>query len=167
MKKSIVIAVLAAAFTLQLVFDLSPAQMGYFHGCAILNRVWFPLFHANVWHLIVNCYAACVCLNARMLRWRLLLPFLLAASFAASWVSNMSAPTVGASAAIYAMMGLNMSGCRKWKYWGFMAMGLAVGFLLPSVNGVVHVATFAVGFAAGWTILLYRRLCDDHRAVNC
>lgn len=165
-KNMTVVAVLAASYLVQLTSGVQIADVGYYDGCPVICRVWFSLFHANALHLACNCYAIYFCLNGRMMPYRALIPFLLAVAFIASWFSNACVPTVGASAAIFAMVGLNMTGCGSSKYWILTAISLSVGFVIPAVNGMAHLAAFVPGFLTGRAILFYRRISNDHRAAH-
>jgi hypothetical protein len=94
------------------------------------------------------------------------LPVLLPGAFAACWFASSVTPTLGASAVVFAMVGLNMAGCRDWRHWLLLVASLSIGFVIPSVNGAVHIAAFIPGYFTGGAILFYRRIRNDCRTVN-
>ena len=164
--KLTLLALLAVAYIVRHAVGLSFCDIGYYDGCPAPNRLLYPFFHANFIHLACNCHALWFSLNRRLMPYTILLPFLLAAAFVASWFASADYPTVGASAIVFAMVGLNMSGCRSWRWWLLLSASLAAGFIMPGVNGIVHVAAFVPGYLTGGAILFYRRLQHDYRAVN-
>jgi membrane associated rhomboid family serine protease len=160
------ITILAAAYATQHIAGLSFRDLGYCNGCPVVNRLWYPFFHAGVLHLACNCYALWLSLNSRLLPYRILLPLLLVVSFASSFLSTLETPTVGASSALFAMVGINMSGCSDRRWWLLIIVSLCSGFVIPGVNGMAHVAAFVPAFLAGSAILFYRRIQHDCRAVS-
>lgn len=162
----IVIACFALFYIAQSIFSINPADIGYSSDSPFHYRLWYLFFHANFIHLACNCYALYFCLNFRLLKPVILIPVLYSIAVLSTFPIQTVIPTVGVSAAVFGMVGMNMYGCTRIIYWFYIAASLLVGFLLPSINGIIHLAGFLLGYLTGCSIIFFRKITYDYRAIN-
>lgn len=115
----------------------------------LLRAASHHVFHANAFHLAVNCLSAwAVFAPGRGDNWRDLALALLLAT-AASLVSPR--PAVGFSDVLYAVVGLRVPGPGWWRRREalvFLAVTAALA-VVPGISAATHAAAFALGAAAG------------------
>lgn len=140
-------------------------QAGYSSDSGIAQHFYYMFFHGGWLHLLCNCYALWLILNTRIFRLGVLLPTLYVIALLASFLSTLDVPTIGASAVVFGMLGINMSANHNGRSWCICASFLAIGLLMPGVNPLSHLSAFALGLLAA---LLYRKMIDtknDYRAA--
>ena len=102
-------------------------------------------FHANIFHLAVNCYSLWILLRAKRSIWVLIVAYLCATL---SWFASDADP-IGASNFIFALVGLCSPHFRH-PWWRsrptiiFLALNLAM-LLLPQVSAITHIVSFSLG----------------------
>lgn len=120
------------------------------------------LFHANVFHLAVNCLSLWLLFRKTVLRPSVLVTAYLCAS--ASWFAS-SVDVVGASNFIYAFVGLRTPSFRSgWWKLPSVRMFLAITLLMavfPQVSAVTHVVSFMLGCLCSAVSRIIKRISDD------
>ena len=109
----------------------------------------YPFFHASFLHAAVNvwCLLSIVFIHDVSL-WRLLAAYVAAVLVPGFLLSDV--PTVGLSCVCYFLLGsLLFEVERKMWFLFCMAIYIAVGFLLPSVNALVHLYGYLAGLMVG------------------
>lgn len=142
---SLVIALSAVCLSLIGVDDWH--SVGIYAGCSLRSRLLYPFFHANLFHATMNvwCLLSVVFIYDVSI-WRLLLAFVVAATVPVGML-GMDAPTVGLSGVVFVLFGtLSFEVLRKRYYQMWMLFYLALGFLLPNTNALLHLYCYAVGF---------------------
>lgn len=125
----------------------------------------YSFFHANWWHLAVNCIAA----------WSIFVPArkcstgMLVAAFAiAVLVYPLSfRPVIGFSNILYAVLGLRTPSLSSswWKQWSvllFIAVTVAMVFI-PQFSATTHIASFAAGVFCASVSRSFNELTKDAR----
>lgn len=102
-------------------------------------------FHANIFHLAVNCYSLWCLYRARHGVGKMLIAYLCAT---ASWFFS-SADPIGASNFIFAFIGLcspplSHMWWRKRQTITFLSLNIIM-LLLPQVSAITHIVSFALG----------------------
>lgn len=123
--------------------------VGVSADCDILQRLGYSFFHASFLHAAVNawCFLSILFIY-EVTWWQILAAFLIAV--AAPDLVLSSTPTVGLSAVCFALLGsIAFQVRRKLYYNGCMALYIAVGFLLPLVNGWLHLYSYVAGLIVG------------------
>lgn len=153
-KKEKITALLVGTVVICLSFsDISNwAAVGIYAGCGIRERMFYPFFHANILHAVLNvwCLLSLVFIYEIKI-WRMLLSYLIAITIPigmlSSIVGGMLFPTVGLSGIIFALFGtISFEIVRKWYYQGCMVCYLLVGFLFPNTNAWLHLYCYLFGF---------------------
>lgn len=129
-----------------------PAELvGIYPGAPFVHRLFYPFFHANWWHCLVNCW----CLLSIAFLYEVNLPmvigaFIVAASFPYNALSFLYAtpvvPTIGMSGVCYALLGrYSLLVRRKLYYQCWMLFFIGIGFFFPTSNACLHLYCYAVG----------------------
>lgn len=142
----------------------------FLHG----NEAWVSLthhfFHANVFHLAVNCLSIWSIFrkgyryNASMFVWSFIIG-------SASWFCT-SADVVGFSNIIFAMLGLKTpslasSWWRQPSIIAFLAI-TALMLFLPQVSAITHIVSFILGCIVAGAYRIISNLTRDYsRASYC
>jgi len=123
--------------------------VGIADGAPLTARLLYPLFHVNVVHAAVNAWALlCLVFYYEARLWQIVVAYAVAVSFPASALG--SPLTLGMSGLCFALMGMNSYRVRRKAYWQvWMWAFIAVGFLLPHVNAMLHLYCYAVGLCVG------------------
>lgn len=121
-------------------------EVGIYAGCPFWSRLVYPLFHANWLHLAVNCWALLSVVFLYDITPGRMLTCWAASALVPVRLLGLTVPTVGLSGVLYALFGsLSLSVQRKWLWQGWWAVFLVLGFIMPSVNGWVHLWCYALG----------------------
>ena len=152
--------------TTQLLFGC-PAFLHNDHGCISLVH---HFFHANIFHLAVNCLSLWSLFRKD---WKYSVTSLVFAYLigTASWFCT-SADVVGFSNIIFALIGLRTPSLRHawWKQPSvilFLAI-TAMMALLPQVSAVTHIVSFALGCIVAGAYRVVNSLSRDYsRATYC
>lgn len=161
--KVTVIGILVAA---QVTFGC-PVFLHYDNACISLVH---HFFHANMFHLAVNCLSLWTLFRKGMKYgiWPLVAAYIIGT---ASWFCT-SADVVGFSNIIFALLGLRTPSLASawWKQSSVIVFLVitALMALLPQVSAVTHIVSFALGCLASGA---YRVICninrDYSRATYC
>lgn len=77
--------------------------------------------------------------------WMLLSSYVISASVPAQFCPE---PTVGLSGLVFALLGrYSFIVARKWYYQRWMFVFLAIGIMIPNVNGWLHLYCYGMGTA--------------------
>ena len=156
------IVIIAVLVILQAVVGIPALLQG--DGDYWLRALAYSFFHANWWHLAVNCLAIWGIYRYPCKPWRdLLLPFLIAVL-----VYPLSfRPVIGFSNVLYAALGLRTPPLSSpwWKKTEviiFLAVTLLMVFI-PRFSATTHIAAFALGMAGASAKRFYQTLTKDAR----
>ncbi|MCM1077766.1 MAG: rhomboid family intramembrane serine protease [Bacteroides sp.] len=144
-------ALMTAAVILVMSFIFVPdwSAVGVARCCPLAARFVYPFFHASPIHAAINawCLLSIVFLYDVSL-WRLLTAYIAAVVVPVSLLSDV--PTVGLSCVDYFLLGsLIFQVRRRLWFLSCMALYIAVGFLFPSVNALIHVYGYLAGLLVG------------------
>lgn len=125
---------------------ISPSSAALCGGCPWWHRLCYQFVHAGLIHAVLNCW---VLISAVFMyptsMWMLLSSYLISASVPASLCPE---PTVGLSGMVFALMGrYSFIVARKWYYQKWMLVFLAIGIMIPNVNGWLHLYCYGMGTA--------------------
>lgn len=123
--------------------------VGVSGGSPLATRIVYSFFHASPVHAVVNAWCLlCIVFLYDVSIWRLLTAYIVAVVVPGFLLSDM--PTVGLSCVCYFLLGsLIFEVKRKLYFMSCMALYIAVGFLFPSVNAVIHVYGYLAGLLVG------------------
>lgn len=144
-------ALLTAVVVILMSFTFVPdwSVVGVAEGAPLAARFVYSFFHASTFHALVNvwCLLSIVFLYDVSI-WRLLTAYIVAVIVPGFLLSEV--PTVGLSCVCYFLLGsLIFEVKRKLYFISSMALYIAVGFLFPSVNAVIHVYGYLAGLLVG------------------
>lgn len=144
-------ALLTAVVIILMSFTYVPdwSVVGVAGGCPLAARLVYSFFHASPVHAVVNAWCLlCIVFIYDVSIWRLLTAYIVAVVVPGFLLSDM--PTVGLSCVCYFLLGsLIFEVKRKIYFMSCMALYIAVGFLFPSVNAVIHVYGYLAGLLVG------------------
>lgn len=157
---NIKITIVGILVTMQLLFGC-PAFLHQNNGCISLVH---HFFHANIFHLAVNCLSLWT-LFRKDIKYSitpLVYAYLIAT---ASWFCT-SADVVGFSNIIFALIGLRTPSLRHawWKQPAvilFLAITALMAFL-PQVSAVTHIVSFALGCIVAGAYRIVNNLSRDY-----
>lgn len=126
----------------------------------------YMFFHANLLHLCGNCYALWFVINDRILKPKTLLLLLYVIAVISSTIIVNNNLIVGASAVVYAAIGVNMYGNRSTVAWLIVGSTIILSYFMKNVSASIHLVAFIMGISS---IMLYKQLqglVNDYRAIN-
>lgn len=144
---AILTAVVILLMSLTCVPDWS--MVGVARCSPLAARFVYPFFHAGLLHAAVNawCFLSIVFLYD-VSAWRLLTAYIVAVVVPGFLLSEV--PTVGLSCICFFLLGsLIFEVRRKLYFMSCMALYIAVGFLFPSVNALIHLYGYLAGLLVG------------------
>ncbi len=112
-------------------------------------RISYSFFHASFLHALINswCMLSIVFIYDVSL-WRLLTAYIVAVLVPDFLLSEV--PTVGMSCVCYFLLGSLIFEVRRKLYFiSCTALYIAVGFLFPSVNALIHIYGYLAGLLVG------------------
>lgn len=149
----ILIVVVLIISAVQCLGVIEPEQYGICKGCSLSARLSYCLFHANIYHAVVNiwCLLSLAFIYEYSLK-QLFTAYLISAFYPVDWFwFTSSMPTVGLSGVCFALMGMvSYKVKRKLYYHSWIAAFIAVGFLLPNANAWLHLYCYVVGLMVGF-----------------
>jgi len=125
------------------------SAVSLYNGGPLIARGFYPLFHASLLHALLNtwCFLSIVfiykvsCGNIAMAY--------IIAMFAPP-CAIYDTPTVGFSVVCFALLGMLLFKVRHRVYYLLcLAPYIALGFLIPYVNGAIHLYAFIAGAFVG------------------
>lgn len=139
----------------------------WLHGDKWTISLVHHFFHANIFHLAVNCYSFYLLCKSRNVTPSMLLLAYVCATL--SWFCSNADP-VGASNIIFALLGLYTPALSNawWKAPGtivFFTTNMAMA-LLPQVSAVTHLVSFGLGCVCAMGIRMFNSLLDDFRRAT-
>lgn len=158
------IVIIGILLTMQLLFGC-PTFLHYDSGYISLVH---HFFHANIFHLAVNCLSVWSLFRKgyRYCQTSLLWAFLIAS---VSWFCT-SDDVVGFSNIIFALIGLRSPSLSHswWKQPSvilFLAI-TALMALLPQVSAITHIVSFVLGCIVAGAIRIVNSICSDFRRAT-
>ena len=155
-----------------IVYSLFDLSLGYTTTSPFYTHWTFMFQHASIIHLVMNSLAFIGMfrvMKSFINKYRLFLLIVLI-SFAASFLSECSLPTVGCSSMVYALIGLFFGGLfcgiirlkEKKQFYIFCFSVLSMmtfSFFNPSSNFLVHFFSLLFGFVVGiFNIILNKEI---------
>ena len=156
----IIIAVLFAFFFVRIPDELYtgeyPAMLVY------------PFFHANIFHLLLNCLAVWTVFDQRTKPEWWYLPIGYIISAAAYCLTDYV--IIGFSCVLFAIAGIRTPSFRSawwrtWNCWAYIGTMLLM-FLLPMFAASAHLIAFAIGVGVSICVRFKRRLDYDTRRAK-
>lgn len=117
-------------------------------GSPFVNRFYFHFFHVSFIHYAINAW----CLLSIVFSFDTSVKMLLTAFVAASFVPVCwSFPTVGLSAVCFVLLGRYAFRVRdKVMYLSCLTITIGIGFIIPNVNGWIHLFCLSEGLIIGF-----------------
>ena len=154
-------------------FLLEPQIFGYGVGTEWWTHITYMVCHANILHLLMNLigYASCCKMNKAL---GILFPSIVCGFIGAIVGSFLFVPvrlTVGFSGVVYGMFGapvgwllisrLRITSNRFFaKYIASVIVGLAIPFLFPGVNAMIHVTSLLISIMLMYMYGFYREFIN-------
>ncbi len=138
-------------------FDIPASSVGIYNGAPLTGVLLYSLFHVNFFHAVLNAWALlCMVFYYKAPLWQLVVAYLIAVSFA---TTTIPCPlTIGMSGVVFALFGMTSFRVIRFVYWQVsMALTIALGFIIPNMNGYLHLYCYAVGVAVGYLHFLIGR----------
>lgn len=128
-------------------------HIGFFAGCPFVCHLVYHFSHANAFHFIVN----------MMVLWNIRnnirpLPSLLLATAASFLPMYVSSPTMGMSAFLFSSFGIMWGLTGRWRDGSKKVLPFVLlTMIMPGINGLLHLYSFALGYAYGYALYKWRR----------
>lgn len=166
---------MAAKYILFLIFVLVYILFGNELGFSDTSPVWthftYSFQHAGLVHLIANSLAFILTFGVmeKFVSWKILFPVIYACAVIASFFSENTIPTIGASGMVYALFGMETvivflsRSTKKQKSIFFVSISLMLllSFLNVNSNFMVHLLSFCLGCL----FLTIKRKMDFHKPI--
>lgn len=147
---AVVIAVLVTALSFFHVADWH--EVGIYARCPVQGRLLHPFFHAGTLHAALNawCLLSVVFIHDVSCL-RMLFAYAAAVTMPVDTLGAflpLDSPTVGLSGVVYVLFGsISFEVARKRYFQLWMMFYIAVGFLFPNTNALMHLYCYLCGFA--------------------
>ncbi len=155
--KTLSLAIALLTFVLYLL-PIPHDSVGIYNAGPWWGRWTYSLFHASIFHWLVNCWCLLslvfyMGVTAR----QLLTSYIIASLFPVATLYGLcgahilTLPTTGLSGVCYALIGMvtpQVARKREWLTW--LAVGFAVSCIFPLINQFVHIWGFIVGLGIGY-----------------
>lgn len=149
---------LSAVILFIYLLGVDASNVGLYAGAPWYHRLLYHFAHASFLHALLNIWCLlCVVFKFDISIWVLIASLGIAASFPIDSLCNLhpsecfTIPTIGLSGVCYALMGyVAFMVERKVYYHSWLAFYIAIGFLIPNVNGWVHLYCYIVGLIIGY-----------------
>lgn len=161
--KIVVITLFIAIYLLSL---LTGQMCGTSSGTPFWRHFVYMFFHANLLHLLLNCYSLWFVIHDRTYNIVQHLGLIYLISVLSSIIIVTEASTVGASAMVFGGVGIGMSANHSVKTWLLVIAILISGYFMKSVNADIHVVSFLLGLVVTKVYKQLKGASDDYRAVN-
>lgn len=132
-------------------FALEPGwkDVGIRTDCHTFQRLVYHFFHVSPLHAAINAWCFLSVVFIYNVTWMEIIVASAIASLAPDFVLS-ATPTVGLSAICFALLGLiSLRTARKLYFIACIALCIAIGFLFPSVNGLLHLYSYLAGLLVG------------------
>ena len=122
----------------------------------------YPQFkHANLFHLICNCWCIYTAVNDRIINRYLIYTVIITCGAFTFMLYNGNA--VGFSGALFAMIGISYSHHLTRRNTIMLAAIFLVNAIIPNLALFIHFVSFALGFTIGMIIKRIRKYRYEHR----
>ena len=150
--KAAAVAIAVAVVVLSLFAPYDWTAVGLYRDAPLPSRLAYPFFHASLIHACVNAWCLLsVVFLCEVSLWRMAVAYAVAVSVPVGLLSfAFHFPTVGLSAVVYFLLGyVSVSAARKALFHSWIMFFIAIGFLFPQVNAVLHLYCYVAGIADG------------------
>lgn len=125
-------------------------MVGLHRDSSWMARCLYAIYHTSVAHAAINTWCLLSVVFLHGVSWRKIGMAYLVAITVPSWLLS-DIPTVGMSALCYTLLGMLTFEVRQRIFWlGYMTLYIAMGFLFPGVNAVLHLYCFIIGLLIGF-----------------
>lgn len=133
----------------EIILFLVVPPIGFTCESGVSPHLVYMFFHANVFHLLGNMLCLYLVTTNRFISVveHYTVAYLIAV--ASSWLSCMSVPTIGLSGFVFAIIGMLTPFVYCTRNIIIIALSLALGFVIPNSNGLIHLWSFTFGFLYG------------------
>lgn len=150
--------ILSAGVIILYFCGFSIERYGICVGSTLSQRILFHFFHASILHVLLNVW---VFLSAIFLFDLPLRSIIVAMTIGSLFpcdtlyalfpmMDSLLLPTVGLSGVCYALMGrISFMVQRKWFYQFSVWAYLGIGFIVPNINGWIHLYCYLAGLVVG------------------
>lgn len=153
-KKTQITAYIGYLVILSLSF-VNHGRVGLYDGCTLLERMFYPFIHQNIFHAAINLMVLHQCRRCMPCGWHILLFYLIAVSYPFAGSTHI----VGLSGVVYAYMGYIAPHVqKKVKFNLTILFYIAIGFVLPNMAIGVHLYCYILGLLWGY---FNAPLCQD------
>lgn len=161
------LALLVSLTTLAVLFlPIDKNVWGIYAQGSAKGHFAYSFLHASFWHWLGNAWCLLSLVFYRQVgRGQLLLAYLIASAFPASFIYTLTGaevlaqPTVGLSGVCFALAGIltpPISDKRHYLLW--LTGAIALGFFFPLINNYIHLWSLGAGVLAGF---IYTHLCKQ------
>ena len=151
---------------LLVILYLLPVKAGYTPASTWQHLV-FMFFHGNIFHLIGNCYCAYYILNNRTFNWHTTLVIIYTVAVLSSFVCYSPLPTVGFSAPLFGMLGINFySSSHRKNYLPLLLSVMVCWLFIPHLNTPLHILCFILGYLYTWNNNFIKKIRHDCARLN-
>lgn len=147
--KAVALIISATIFLASFIYIPDWNIVGLHRGSPFLARLGYSLFHVSPIHALLNAWCLLsIVFTHNISSWRFLTAYIVAIAVPEGLLSEI--PTVGLSCVCFALLGSITFEVRRKIYFQFcMATYIAVGFLFPSVNAMLHLYSYLAGLFVG------------------
>lgn len=134
------------------------SSIGIYTDAPWWGRWTYSLFHASIFHWLVNCWCLLslvfyIEVSIRQLIYSYIIAslFPVATLYVLFDAHILTTPTMGLSGVCYALIGMvtpQVARKREWLTW--LAVGFAVSCIFPLINQFVHLWGFILGLGIGY-----------------
>lgn len=153
--------ILLACFLL----PIAPQRMAVSISSSWWTHFSFLFFHADLIHLLANCYAFYY-FYSTWLYGRYTLAVSCSIAILSSFFADSITPTLGFSGVVFALIGINGAYYTSRSYFISSGIILAIGLLLPFINGLMHLICFCVGVVLSYAYKTIAPYIDEYRRIN-
>lgn len=121
-----------------------------------VTAVTYQLMHANIFHLLCNCWCIYSALNDRLINRYLIIPVIFVSGILSYIAISPATTTIGFSGALLAMTGINIAQFPTRRNWIMMSALFGIWFFIPVMSFGVHFVSFITGLCAGYSIILFK-----------
>lgn len=126
-------------------------------GSIKVTTFTYQLMHANIFHLLCNCWCIYSVINDRLINRYIIIPVIFISGMAAYIAVSPALTTIGFSGALLAMTGINIAQVPTRRNWITMSALFALWFFIPVMSFGVHLASFTTGLCTGYSVILFKR----------
>lgn len=147
-----------------------PDYFSFPFGSWWLRATTYHFFHANVFHLAINCIAILSVFDQKWWRKNLLGDFAIGYVIATLMYSTALTPIIGMSNILFAVFGLRTPSItspwwRKKEVVVFLSLNLLM-LAVPRISAMTHITSMLCGVAVAELIRQTKRIGNDYRRAT-